>query len=160
MSLAHWSHMSTQSCVRFHNGKVAENDLYDIKISEWSINQKWLHWIFRSSSFIIMQCDTCKYTSYIILTAKIGGSRLRSIGFIMMKTCWFLWVNPLSSRIAAQKSKIVLSIHILFKSELILIYKLTISRKIDQNSSIPCRNIEPNHVFPKMQMEGLKAVPI
>ncbi len=35
------------------------------------------------------------------LTARIGGSRLRSIGFMMMNTCWFLWVRPLSSRSAA-----------------------------------------------------------
>ena len=35
------------------------------------------------------------------LTAKMGGSRLRSIGFMMIKTCWFLWVNPVSSLNAA-----------------------------------------------------------
>ena len=36
-----------------------------------------------------------------ILTARIGGSRLRSMGFMMMKTCWFLWVKPVSSLKAA-----------------------------------------------------------
>ena len=41
-----------------------------------------------------------------LFTAKIGGSRLRSMGFIMMKTCWFLWVNPLSSRIAAYQKDV------------------------------------------------------
>lgn len=41
---------------------------------------------------------------YFTLTAKIGGSRLRSMGFMMMKTCWFLWVRPVSSlRAALQK---------------------------------------------------------
>ena len=35
------------------------------------------------------------------LTARIGGSKLRSMGFMMMKTCWFLWVSPVSSRRAA-----------------------------------------------------------
>ena len=40
----------------------------------------------------------------INLTARIGGSKLRSIGFIMMKTCWFLCVSPDSSlRAALQK---------------------------------------------------------
>ena len=34
----------------------------------------------------------------------MGGSRLRSMGFMMMKTCWFLCVSPLSSlRAALQK---------------------------------------------------------
>ncbi len=37
----------------------------------------------------------------VFLTARIGGSRLRSIGFMMMKTCWFLCVKPVSSRRAA-----------------------------------------------------------
>ena len=37
----------------------------------------------------------------IRLTASIGGSKLRSIGFIMMNTCWFLWVSPDSSLSAA-----------------------------------------------------------
>ena len=37
----------------------------------------------------------------LFLTAKIGGSKLRSIGFMMMKTCWFLWVRPVSSLSAA-----------------------------------------------------------
>ena len=31
----------------------------------------------------------------------MGGSRLRSIGFMMMKTCWFLCVKPVSSLSAA-----------------------------------------------------------
>ena len=35
------------------------------------------------------------------LTAKIGGSKLRSMGFMIMKTCWFLCVSPVSSRKAA-----------------------------------------------------------
>ena len=42
---------------------------------------------------------------HLYLTAKIGGSRLRSMGFMMMKTCWFLCVRPLSSlRAALQKN--------------------------------------------------------
>ena len=27
---------------------------------------------------------------FVGLTARIGGSKLRSMGFMMMKTCWFL----------------------------------------------------------------------
>lgn len=35
------------------------------------------------------------------LTARDGGSKLRSIGFMTIKTCWFLWVKPFGSRRAA-----------------------------------------------------------
>lgn len=42
--------------------------------------------------------------SCLLLTAKDGGSKLRSIGFITIRTCWFLWVRPLGSlRAALQK---------------------------------------------------------
>lgn len=34
-------------------------------------------------------------------TASMGGSKLRSIGFITMRTCWFLCVRPFGSRRAA-----------------------------------------------------------
>ena len=32
-----------------------------------------------------------------INTTKISGSKLRSIGFMIMKTCWFLCISPVSS---------------------------------------------------------------
>lgn len=35
------------------------------------------------------------------LTPRIVGSKFKSIGFITMKTCWFLWVNPFGSLKAA-----------------------------------------------------------
>lgn len=28
----------------------------------------------------------------------MGGSKFKSMGFITINTCWFLWVNPLGSR--------------------------------------------------------------
>lgn len=37
----------------------------------------------------------------IALTERIDGSRLRSMGLMMMKTCWFLCVYPVGSRRAA-----------------------------------------------------------
>lgn len=34
-------------------------------------------------------------------TVSTGGSRLRSMGFMMMKTCWFLWTRPVGSFMSA-----------------------------------------------------------
>lgn len=37
------------------------------------------------------------------LTASIDGSRFKSMGFMTMKTCWFLCVRPPASRRAARQ---------------------------------------------------------
>ena len=37
-------------------------------------------------------------THCYLLTAKMGGSRFRSMGFITMNTCWFLCSRPAGSR--------------------------------------------------------------
>ena len=55
--------------------------------------------MYEGEAFVVFRPRPCRSIS--LLTARIGGSKLRSMGFMMMKTCWFLWVNPVSSRRAA-----------------------------------------------------------